>query len=405
MKAADCLANDYALAGIGPYLRLVGAQPLIPVLQAAMPGWPLSECPLQSTAPEICVWQQEDGFWQQAPALPNGMWLDTPVSAACSVIADLAGAFLHRHPEYIGLHCGAAQINDQLVIFPDSHRAGKSMLTAAFAAAGYRVFGDDVVALTPEGEGLSLGVAPRLRLPLPASLDAEFRDFINHHQGPSDDRYGYVALDETLLVSHGEKCPVGAIILIDRADSVTSPQLTALQHGEGLWQLLKQNFADTLSDQVLVAKFWSLMKHVPCFLLRYADAFQAADFVGRELEKVMNARPSNDALMSQDLPATGVAALDRNDQRCWHACQAAYEYPLGDELFVIVEEGGAIHRMNVTSRAVWALLQHEALTMEELSQTLVAFFMPVSLEQVRKDIAELLGQFLAAGLIEEPPRR
>ena len=67
---------------------------------------------------------------------------------------------------------------------------------------------------------------------------------------------------------------------------------------------------------------------------------------------------------------------------------------------MIVEEGGAIHRMNVTSRAAWALLQHEALTVEALSQTLVAFFMPVSLEQVRKDMAELLGQFLAVGLIE-----
>ncbi|HAA46337.1 MAG: hypothetical protein XD36_1441 [Halomonas sp. 54_146] len=408
MKPSDSLATDYALPGIGPCVRLVGAQPLLPVLQAAMPGWALTECPLQPTEPDICVWQQQGGFWQQAPALPKGIWLDSPVGIACSVIADVAGAFLRHHPDYIGLHCGSAEIDGQLVIFPESHRAGKSTLTSAFAAAGYRIFGDDVVALTPEGEGLSLGIAPRLRLPLPSAIDETFQDFVKAHQGPKDDRYGYLALDETLLANHGIKRPIGTILLIDRDSRVTSPQLTPLQHGEGLWQLLRQNFAETLSDQVLVAKFLPLVQRMPCFLLRYSDAYQAAEFVGRELKGALHAQsltyPTTYSTTylspSQAAAIPEAAALERSDQRCWRACKAAHEYPLGDELFVIVEEGGAIHRMNITSRAVWALLQHEALSIEELSQTLVGFFMPVSIEQVRNDMAELLGQFLAVGLIE-----
>ena len=400
MMTSDAEAVDYALTGLGPCIRLVNAQPLLPVLQAAMPGWPLTPCPLQPNKPDICVWQQEEGFWQQAPALPKGMWLETPVSTACSVIADMSGAYLRQHPAYIGLHCGAAEIDGQLVIFPESHRAGKSTLTCAFAAAGYRVFGDDVVALTPQGKGVSLGVAPRLRLPLPTTIADELQDFIHRHRGPSDDRYGYVALDETLLARHGEQCPVGAIILIDRDNSVARPQLTSLQHGEGLWQLLKQNFADTLSDQELIDKFWPLVQRMPCFLLRYSDAYEAAAFVGRELKEALHAQPATYTSPSQASAMPEAAALDRNDLRQWRARPTAHEYPLGDELFVIVEEGGEIHRMNVTSRAAWALLQHEALTIEELSQTLVAFFMPVSLEQVRSDMAELLGQFLAVGLIE-----
>lgn len=400
MKPSDSLATDYALPGIGPCVRLVGAQPLLPILQAAMPGWALTECPLQPTEPDICVWQQQGGFWQQAPALPTGMWLASPVGIACSVIADVAGAFLRHHPDYIGLHCGSAEINGQLVIFPESHRAGKSTLTSAFAAAGYRIFGDDVVALTPEGEGLSLGIAPRLRLPLPSAIDETFQDFFKAHQGPKDDRYGYLALDETLLANHGIKRPIGAIILIDRDSQVTSPQLTPLQHGEGLWQLLKQNFAETLSDQALVAKFWPLVQRMPCFLLRYSDAYQAAEFVGRNLEEALKAQPATYTSPSHAAATPEAPALDRNDKRCWRARHTAHEYPLGDELFVIVEEGGAIHRMNVTSRAVWLLLQNEALDLDELSKTLTVFFMPVSREQVSKDVALLLGQFLAVGLIE-----
>ncbi len=396
--------SDFALPGIGPCLRLVGAQSLLPVLQAAMPGWTLTECPRQTAEPKVCVWQQQEGFWQQAPALPpGGMWLETSVSTACSVIADMSGAYLRQHPDYIGLHCGAVEIDGQLVIFPESHRAGKSTLTCAFAAAGYRVFGDDVVALTPQGKGVSLGIAPRLRLPLPTTIADELQDFIHQHRGPSDERYGYVALDDTLLARHGEQSPVSAIILIDRDNSVGSPQFTSLQHGEGLWQLLQQNFADTLSDQELIDKFWPLVQRMPCFLLRYSDAYEAAAFVGRELKGALHAQPSTYTSPSQAAAMPEAAALDRSDHRYWRARHTAHEYPLGDELFVIVEEGGAIHRMNVTSRAAWALLQHEALTIEELSQTLVAFFMPVSLEQVRRDMAELMGQFLAVGLIEPAP--
>lgn len=107
------------------------------------------------------------GLLATGPALPQGIWLETAVSSACSVIAAVTGAFLHLRPDDIGLHCGAAEIDDQWIIFLESHRAGKSTLTCARAAAGYRVFGDDVVALTPER--------------------------------PGDDRYSYLALDETLL--------------------------------------------------------------------------------------------------------------------------------------------------------------------------------------------------------------
>lgn len=52
-------------------------------------------------------------------------------------------------------------------MFPESSKAGKSTLTVAFAAASYRVFGDDVLGLTAQGEGVAMGVAQRLRLPLP----------------------------------------------------------------------------------------------------------------------------------------------------------------------------------------------------------------------------------------------
>lgn len=278
------IAVDYALENVGPCIRLIDAEQLLPVIHQAMPGWRLTPCEFQQNIPSICVWRHPNGYWQEAPALPEGMLLDTPAGTACSVIADLAGAYLRHHPEHIGLHCGAVEVNQQLFIFPNSHRAGKSTLTAAFAAAGYRVFGDDVLAITRCGEGIALGVAPRLRLPLPEAFAPEFHQFVADHLGPHDDRYGYLALNEQQLAPHGVRCPLGAVLLIERDESLSEPQLVRLQPGDGLWQLLQQNFAEHESDQALIERFLPLLKDLPCFLIRYRDAYEAATWLAAEID-------------------------------------------------------------------------------------------------------------------------
>ncbi|GEK51087.1 PqqD family peptide modification chaperone [Vreelandella venusta] len=398
------IAVDYALDNVGPCIRLIDAEQLLPVIHQAMPGWRLTPCEFQQNIPSICVWRHPNGYWQEAPALPEGMLLDTPAGTACSVIADLAGAYLRHHPEHIGLHCGAVEVNQQLFIFPNSHRAGKSTLTAAFAAAGYRVFGDDVLALTRCGEGIALGVAPRLRLPLPEALAPEFHQFVADHLGPHDDRYGYLALNEQQLAPHGVRCPLGAVLLIERDESLSEPQLVRLQPGDGLWQLLQQNFAEHESDQALIERFLPLLKDLPCFLIRYRDAYEAATWLAAEIDsdRLLDGGVAMNSYRRQTEPEAlkQNQALAANDARKWQISPVAHEFPLGEELFVIAKEGGEIHRLNVTSRAVWALLQHEALCQEEIIDTLMAFFTGASRQSIRRDICHLLGQLISLGLVQ-----
>nr|WP_249410136.1 PqqD family peptide modification chaperone [Halomonas venusta] len=383
---------------------MIDAEQLLPVIHQAMPGWRLTPCEFQQNIPSICVWRHPNGYWQEAPALPEGMLLDTPAGTACSVIADLAGAYLRHHPEHIGLHCGAVEVNQQLFIFPNSHRAGKSTLTAAFAAAGYRVFGDDVLALTRCGEGIALGVAPRLRLPLPEALAPEFHQFVADHLGPHDDRYGYLALNEQQLAPHGVRCPLGAVLLIERDESLSEPQLVRLQPGDGLWQLLQQNFAEHESDQALIERFLPLLKDLPCFLIRYRDAYEAATWLAAEIDsdRLLDGGVAMNSYRRQTEPEAlkQNQALAANDARKWQISPVAHEFPLGEELFVIAKEGGEIHRLNVTSRAVWALLQHEALCQEEIIDTLMAFFTGASRQSIRRDICHLLGQLISLGLVQ-----
>ena len=50
-----------------------------------------------------------------------------------------------------------------------NNRAGKSTLTVRLMAEGLVSHGDDMLGLEPEGTMIALGIAPRLRLPLPAA--------------------------------------------------------------------------------------------------------------------------------------------------------------------------------------------------------------------------------------------
>src|SRR5690554_7325199 len=103
-----------------------------------MPGWPGELVAAEGPAPPVRLCREGDGYRQHSPELPDGLFLSTPAEAACSLIADLVGEFFARHPEAIGLHGGSVEVDGQLLLFPASHRAGKSTLAAAFAAAGYR---------------------------------------------------------------------------------------------------------------------------------------------------------------------------------------------------------------------------------------------------------------------------
>lgn len=389
---------DLTLPGLGRTLRLVDCPEVGDALRAAMPGWRLSAEPGEGEAPAIRLQRERSGqgFRQYSPEFERGLSLPTVASAACSLVADLVGSFCERHAEMVGLHCGSVEIDGRLLIYPASHKAGKSTLTAAFAAAGYRVFGDDVLALTPEGEGMGLGIAPRLRLPLPASLDPRLRAFAERHAGPQDERYRYLALPRSSLAPHGERRPLGALVLLEREEGLDAPETIELAPGEGLLRLLCQNFADDQPSEALMARFLPLMERLPCWLVRYGEPLAAA----RHLARRCAGWPARDgATASVAVHVASRAELPAvSPTRRWRAVEARH-YPLGDELFLIEPAGGAIHRLNASGRIVWALLEREALCARELAELLGELYEGMAVERLMADVTGLLSGLAAEGLI------
>jgi len=429
-------------AGLEAALRLEQAPELAEALRAAMPGWPLAPAPASALSPpstsaeapssrELRAWRSADGYDQAVPGRSRPRHLPGIATAAGSLIADLISLLLEARPYQNGLHCAAVEIGGRLVLFPATHRAGKSLLSTAFAAAGYRVFADDVLMLSDDeggkvggkeadkdvsrgrapGErmgapmGEALGIAPRLRLPLPTHLPADLAAFIAARDGVSDERYHYLALDSDRLAGHGERCPIGAIVMLDRVPGTPAPSLTRLSPGDGLLQLLSQSLAGDAHDPGrLVERLLPMMRGLPCRSLCYDDPKAAVERVVAGLaeaergEATLIDSPLDEAGPRPPSGATERAPAIGAPDAAWRRRPVEAEYPLGEEHFLVDPRGG-VHRLSAVAGGIWRLLGLEALSLAEVVALLAERFPEVESVRLARDVARLFDDLAAAGLI------
>lgn len=390
-------------AGLTATLRFEGVAELAAALRGAMPGWPLTAVPDGAATPSnqaLTVWREAGGYAQAVAGRTRPRSLPGAATAAASLIADLIDRLLEARPGQSGLHCAAVEIDGRLVLFPATHRAGKSLLCAAFAAAGHRVFADDVLMLEVDGRGAAtgeaLGIAPRLRLPLPAGLPGELAAFIAAQEGVSDRRYRYLGLGQARLADHGERRPLGAIVLLDRVAGTPSPSLTALSPGDGLLQLLGQSLAGGVAADPArrLARLLPMMRDLPCRSLRYDDPVAAVERIVAGLAEAETGAPSVVSRPGGDEAPPGVVL----PSAAWHRRPVVAEYPLGEELFLVDREGG-VHRLSAVAGGIWRLLGLEALSPAEVAALLAERFPEIAPERLRADVSRLFQDLAAAGLI------
>jgi hypothetical protein len=225
------------------------------------------------------VWRS--GFEQMARS-----WMSEPpkgdFSALCDIHYDWSEWFIRYHTDHLCLHSAAVEIGGGAVIFPSDQKAGKSVLAMQFAQAGFRVFGDDVIAITPSGDSvMSLGLLPRLRLPLPESVDAGFVKFVSERRGPSSKHYQYMALSNEEFAPFGATVPVRALVLLDRQESGPA-SLSAVGQGETLKQLIRKNFADTIAVTKIFKRLKDLTGRAPGLRLKFSNGRDAVALLAKE---------------------------------------------------------------------------------------------------------------------------
>lgn len=399
--------QDIVFRGIAAPLRLNGAEAVLPHLPGIMVGWPFQcDAVVPSTQPFFSISAEPgeallrcENHGEDKP--PRRF---DPVNALCDVVAALAMALPAEDPSLICLHAAGVAMAGRLVVFPNVQRAGKSTLSVALARAGHALFSDDVVPLSftadTRAHGHAMGIAPRLRLPLPATIDRDFRDWVEAAAGPRNQQYHYLSLTEQ--PAHGTMLPVGAFVILDRQDDPGPARLDPVTPDIAMDALLHQNFTRDRHSADILQAMAATLSNQPVFRLSYSGL---ADAVAC-LEAAFAQWPDPDPIAAPGPAVTFRSAEFDHLARGTRSAGAplgqrrgTVAHSIGDRLYLADAKGRAIHRMDPLAAAIWAVL--EVPTSSQGIEALLADAFPeVSRDQIAADLGRLLADFDRAGLIE-----
>lgn len=234
--------------------------------------------PEAGAAPVVLCERGENGFAVIASVLPGGRHLASGPFEAADVVASALAVLAARGPGVILPHAAALESPLGLVLLFADTTGGKSTLALSLAAAGWRLFGDDRLGLRRERDGsigMALGLAPKLRLPLPPSA-AALAEFATTRTRRGWPNLAYLGLGPEEQAAAGVEAPVAACLLLDRGGG--APALGPARPPELVRLLAESAAAPWLGPaEVLTAA----VSHagLPAYHLHYAEAAEAVPLI------------------------------------------------------------------------------------------------------------------------------
>ena len=267
----------YNFSRIKRPVSLINSESLLPYLDIVLRDWKIKEFDQGSDINSIITLEKTDaGYRRESNWLINPAIFKDPVDTVCDLIVDLIHAYLEDNKGVLCLHTAAVEFGGSLVIFPNTYRSGKSVLSTMLVSLGGRLFTDDVLPISPDdSSGMALGILPRLRMPLPESCGPKFNDFISKRAGPQNNRYLYVNLNEYEQASFGETASVDVITILER-NGCAEPTLTKTEKSTVLRDVILRNFARQNPALEIVDQLHSMVEKADCYTLRYSDLDKGA---------------------------------------------------------------------------------------------------------------------------------
>lgn len=408
----DTIIQHIRFEGLQAPLRIAAPDIVRPLLDPVLRAWP---CEAVATGhddptPFASLRPQSARRWcLEAPLAVNPTASHNPISAICDLIVEMSWERLRSRPELLCLHAAAVRFGDRLVVFPNTRRAGKSLLSAALARLGHPVFTDDFVPFAVDQEtqvisGIANGIAPRLRLPLPATMSDALRDWITDRMAVRNAQYGY--LTEVALPQSGTIAPVGAIVVLDRDADLTEPAaLVPVTRAEAMASLVRQNFGRQVHAGAILRMMDALTRGVPMLRLRYNGVEEAAALLHDSalLRDLPRARMTGTAT-SGPLP---LAPLDLPDVvrdvpvdlgQVFAKRPDFAEVETETSLYLADADGVAIHRLNPVSAIIWTLLDGQV-NGAAIVAVMHDLYADVAVTQLQADVAAALAFLWDARLV------
>ena len=395
-----------AFDGVSRPIRFDGCADIASDVLGVLRGWRTVEVTASDTgsewAPAITVTRTGSRYRIDSPWRKEPRITDDRVDAVCDFIVDLVNARVADDHSLLCLHSAAAEISGRLIVFPSTYRAGKSTFIACLAAAGVRIFSDDILPIrAPDDRGVAPGVLPRPRLPLPVTASSALGDFVRSRKRLHNRRYAYIDPGIGLLAHHGETAKIGAFVVLRRTPGARAG-LVPMTAGEALRRVILRNFAREPDAAGILERLHALVSGVDCFTLRYDDGEEAAALV----------RESFGAWPGHSLPAPAPATLRaaafpgeppgepvETTRGTFRRNPAIAEKAVDGELFLVDGGGEEIFHLNAVGAGLWRLLA-DPTGPGEASDILQQAFPTVEEARIAADVGRLLGKLVARGLVE-----
>ncbi len=342
-----------------------------------------------------------------APKAEAPVALHNPVNAICDLIAEMSWERLRSSPDLLCLHAAAIAVAGRLVLFPNMRRAGKSLLTASLARQGFGVFTDDFVPLRIDDagvvSGVANGIAPRLRLPLPANMSMDHHAWIMERIGPKNRQYGYLTGID--LPVHGTALPVGAIVLLARDEAHVGPAtLTPVSRTDALAALVMQNFARHVHAGAILEMIAGMAATAPVLRLTYRDVEDAVtliagspllqDLPAARLPEGSGASLRRPAPVGETVPQAPAAQLAMRFARVAGFTEARTD----DAIFLAGARGLTIQSLNPVAAILWELCA-EPVSGTDLVAAMTEMFADVAVPQLEHDVLAALQHMVSDGLL------
>lgn len=261
-------------------VQLAQGLKVLPHLMRVFAGWPYREVPKAGNSGALLNVMYNDGCYElEAPWLKKRLRYDDVAALAQGLATHVARGWFTEHPGLLWLDAAAVAFGDRIVVFVGGPRSGKSLLAASLAVSGNPVFADSILPVLPDGQqGMSLGMAPRLKLPLPAELQGQLRGLVEGQMDSGSDNVGYLRPGAGNIASIGEMARIRAFVMLDRSGSPTAT-LSPASSGKLLKRLLLNSFGEGMTADSLLENVSRIVGDTPCFRLAWSDPQEAVNAV------------------------------------------------------------------------------------------------------------------------------
>jgi len=343
-----------------------------------------------------------------SPYMDDPATFKDPANTLCSLIVELAWARLREDTSLLCLHGAAIAFAGRLVIFPSTRRAGKSTLTVALAAAGKKVFTDDFLPLKATNGGLlsgiSSGISPRLRLPLPDQIGPVALDYIQNRSMIQNRQYRFVTPRTGELAKFGDTAPIGSLVFLERTEGATA-KIEPVSKSDALTALIKQNFSRAMNAAGILKMLDFITKSAPAYRLIYDDAEQAVALLESRFQGWNQTAPTIPASLDNTVFESALEtefipeALDISKGSFIHA-SGIEEVSSDGKRFLTGHNGKSIHYLNDGAVNIWRLLEEPTSTTEAI-EMLCAVFPDHPAEDIRRDVTATFTEFARNGLLQK----